>query len=179
MNSEVANPTSEQPLRGYQRAAVDEFLAAAEAERSRLESLIADANDRASRARAAVGMHHIMVTMLAETQQELAQRRSDADRRSAEIIAAAEAQARAIERPPAAPVPPVTSTPLESPAAAASLSAIPAAYTPPAAGELASMAPRLQIDRHEEDEEADRFFAFLRRALVDDEPLGPRPEPQT
>ncbi|MCU1457413.1 MAG: hypothetical protein JWL73_1505 [Actinomycetia bacterium] len=174
MESEIAVPPNEQPVRGYQRAAVEEFLAAAEAERARLNALIAEANDRAARARAAVGMHHVMVSMLLETQEELARRRTEADQRAAEILAAAEAEALAIERAPAAIAPAMTVSP-PTPVASAPTGV----YEPPAAPEFAAMAPRLQSDTRDDDGEADRFFEFLRRALHDEEPLGPRPEGPT
>jgi hypothetical protein len=177
MDADIATPTSDQPVRGYQRAAVDEFLAAAQAERSRLETLIAEANDRTARARAAVGMHHIMVAMLVETQEELARRRREADQEAASIIADAEAQARAIESPPTAPepLPPAAVFPAPPIAERPRIHATEATSEPP------SSAPRLQVDGHNghdgnDDGEGDRFFAFLRQALSDEEPLGPRPE---
>ena len=172
MDSDIAKPVSQQPVRGYQRAAVEEFLAAANAEKARLEALIADANERAAVARTAVGMHHIMVAMLVETQEELTRRRREADLQAAEIIAAAEAQALAIERPTAMPEPAA----VPAPAAAAPVVEGLRIHAPAATAEPVPASPRLEVEGHDDDEEADRFFAFLRRALSDEEPLGPRPE---
>ncbi len=173
MDADIAKPVSQPPVRGYQRAAVEEFLAAANAEKARLEALIADADERAARARAAVGMHHVMVAMLVETQEELARRRLEADQQAAQILAAAEAQARAIERPVAAPEPPVIAVPT----AAEPLVARPRIHAPGADAPPPPPAAATEVVTGVgDDEEADRFFAFLRRALSDEEPLGPRPE---
>src|SRR5262245_43687656 len=78
-----------EPMYAYPRATVDDFIRASELEKQRLSVAIEGDEDRARRARAAIGMHHMMVSMLIETQRELEEMRRDAERIAAEIIAAA------------------------------------------------------------------------------------------
>jgi hypothetical protein len=151
----MSTPFSE-PIHGYPRAQVEEFLSAAAAERVRLESEIADANARIARARAAVGTHRVMVAMLLETQRELSETRRRAEQEAERILADAEIEARAIERG-------VPSIDLSEPPAPVS------ATIPPTATPSVPLAGHVRNDD-------DNYFEFLRGALADDQPLGPRPE---
>jgi cell division septum initiation protein DivIVA len=157
-------------IHGYSRAEVDEFLAAAAVERERLERDIADARERVSRARSALGMHRVMVAMMLETQRELGELRLHAERRAAEIVAEAEREAEAeaaalrhfdattTEPPPAPAAPVIDLDTAEHVDSWASWSA-PSMEATPGSGSAA---------RQGED-----YFDFLRGALADDSPLGP------
>ena len=96
MDANPGLPALDQPVRGYSRAEVDEFLAAVAVERSRLEAEIAEATERINRARSAIGMHRVMVAMLLETQQELSALRSEAEAQARQIVADAEREAAAL-----------------------------------------------------------------------------------
>jgi hypothetical protein len=158
---------------GYDRAAVDAFLAAAAEERQKLETEIEQSNMRLARARTALGTHRVMVAMLLETQRELSVIRRDAERQAAEIIAAAEREMRAapgdrLDAPSAGPATDaidLRSDPEPSNRPSGDLPVRPS--TPEADGDDALFAPAGQDDA---------FFQYLRGALSDDEPLGPRPE---
>jgi hypothetical protein len=73
-------------IKWYSQNSVDEFLAAASEERGRLEAVIADATARAERARAALGVHRLMATMLLDTHRQLTERRREAELEAAQII---------------------------------------------------------------------------------------------
>jgi hypothetical protein len=175
MEAEPMQPVTATPIHGYSRAEVDDFLQAAAAERARLEATIADANGRASRARSALGTHRVMVAMLLETQRELGQLRTDAEQEAEAIIAAAErdvAQARAIRLDTEEIDLSAFATAGEN--AVAGMSTPLSAFAPPegtsADGSFAS-APVNGAG----DGSGDDYFAFLRGALDDDQPLGPPP----
>jgi cell division septum initiation protein DivIVA len=178
MESLLHTPTLESPVQGYPRSAVDEFVAAAEAEAAKLEAMIADAGERTRRSRAAIGTHRVMVAMLLEAQRELDEIRALAEAEAADIIATAEREAdevlkrnghrvvdlselergersaprRSAESPVKAPM---TEKPTVASSDPGALGSVPHAEGP--------------------DDGAD-YFDFLRGALVDDEPLGPRGE---
>jgi hypothetical protein len=75
----------------YSRTAVDEFHAAAAAERARLESVIADAGARLARAKAAVGLDRTMAEMLLDGQRQIEEIRRAAEVEAAAILAGAPA----------------------------------------------------------------------------------------
>jgi ABC-type transporter Mla subunit MlaD len=136
-----------QPIHGYPRADVDEFLRAAAAERVRLEAEIADANARIAHARSAVGTHRVMVAMLLEAQRQLSELRRDAEIQAERIIAEAEIEAQAIER----------------------------GVRGSAASRPTFAEPSIDLTRPDlRTEDPAEFFDFLRGALADDRPLGPR-----
>src|SRR5262245_61875997 len=83
-------------VHAYARDAVEDFLAAADAEKDQLRLAIAESDARARRARASIGMHRVMVSMLLETQRDCAEMREEAELDAAEIVAAAEDEAHAI-----------------------------------------------------------------------------------
>jgi hypothetical protein len=152
------------PVQAYSRAAVDEFVASAAAERARLESAIAEQEERTRRARAALGTHRVMVAMLLDAQRELEEIRTHAEAEAAAIVL------RHGER---------TMTP--APAVAQTL----AASGP--AGEMIDLtrtagdtgpppAPVVPVAHPEPEAGGTEYFEFLRGALVDDAPLGPRPD---
>jgi hypothetical protein len=89
----------------YSRAAVDEFLAAADAERQRLEAAIADAQARLARATSAAGLQQTVVEMMLDAQREVADIRRAAEVASAGILAP-------ISPPGPRPVPPSFVDPL-------------------------------------------------------------------
>jgi len=82
-------------VQGYARAAVEDFLEAADRERAQLRRSIDGASDRIARANKALGMHRVMLTMLIDTGREIADVRAAADSRAAEIVLAAQAPAQA------------------------------------------------------------------------------------
>jgi len=164
------------PVYAYPRDAVDGFVAEAEVERRRLVARIAEAYERTRRARAHVGMQRVMVSMLLETQRELAEQRAAAEREAAAILAAAEQQAQEIverarmhapppsparptPKPDTGPAPEWISTRFDDQTGMIDLPWEESAYsrTTPA-----------------DPETTDNFFSYLRGALLDEEPLGPR-----
>jgi hypothetical protein len=168
MEGSIATGRSGSPVSGYSRAELDEFLAEASSERVRLEAAIAAEAERTRRARSALGTHRVMVAMLLSAQRELDDIRARAEREAALILAGPErtvpvldltrsersessdrsGQAAAVSSP----------NPITEPSVVA-----------PASPEVAApVAP---------DDESNDYFDFLRGALDDDAPLGPRPEP--
>lgn len=87
-------------VRGYPRAAVEEFLAGAAAERSRLQRRIDDAHARAARARATLETpheeHRALVSMVIDARRELDERRRSLEPGALAILARGEREARAI-----------------------------------------------------------------------------------
>jgi hypothetical protein len=163
-------------VHGYPRAEVEAFLAAASAERVRLEAEIADAESRTARARSAVGSHRVMVAMLLDAQQELSEMRRGAELEAERILADAEREAQEIERAAARgysvadamrevssgfEVPGAATTSVDAPVAVATAAS-------PVAGPL--------IDLSAVSDSGDGYFDFLRGALTDERPLGPGPE---
>jgi cell division septum initiation protein DivIVA len=90
MNAEITDSGTAAPIQWYARSAVDDFLAQAAVRRTELEAAIAAANERAERARAALGLYRMMAAMLLETQRELQEMRRDAEAQAAEIVRGAE-----------------------------------------------------------------------------------------
>lgn len=87
-------------MRGYPRAAVEEFLAGATAERSRLERRIDDARTREARAKASLEapgeQHHALVSMVIDAQRELNERRRRVEPGVLAILDRAAQEAQAI-----------------------------------------------------------------------------------
>jgi hypothetical protein len=168
MEQDLIN-SGELPTLGYDRAAVEDFLRAAAEERVKLRQQIDSANLRLARARTALGTHRVMVAMLLETQRELSTMRRDAELQAAEIIGAAEREARVREESGRAGPGPIDlrDSPFAAPA--------PATLN----GERASASSYETVNPYAPgattDPTADsEFFEFLRGALDDEEPLGPR-----
>jgi hypothetical protein len=181
MEANVVNDAVGTAVHGYSRAEVDEFLQAAAAERSRLESEIADARSRIGRARSAIGMHRVMVAMLLETQRELTEMRARADAEAEAILAQAERDAAMILAGSAAAAPGAIAS---APTAVANSASTPIMSTP-------GPAPVHEIDLGGADRASagaapgapgegeaggDEYFDFLRGALADESPLGPGTE---
>lgn len=145
-----ADPVGIPPIRWYSRAALDEFLSAAEREQTRLEATIAEAQVRLARANSAVGLHQTMIEMILEAQREVAEIRSAAEVRSGEIIAAGELEADVILR----------SRPMTV-GNGSSAHGSPRVASAPLSAEPSSMGTD------------DEFFSYLRHELDKDEPLGP------
>jgi hypothetical protein len=158
---------------GYDRAAVEDFLRAAAEERERLQREIDSSNMRLARARTALGTHRVMVAMLLETQRELSTMRRDAEREAADIIGAAEREARARENSsePTSSAPPIDlrATSFAPPESVSSSAEDVWSSTSP------SYAGREPLSSGGVGEDTD-YFEFLRGALHDEEPLGPRAE---
>src|SRR5262245_24963791 len=85
-------------VQGYTREAIDDFLAAADVERARLREVIAEAESRTQRARAALGVHRVMTAMLLEAQADVAERRRLAEEEAAAILRAADDEAQSVLR---------------------------------------------------------------------------------
>jgi hypothetical protein len=155
MESLTGVPGGKLPVRAYSRSAIDEFLTAAAAERARLEAAIAEDEERTRCARAALGTHRVMVAMLIEAQRELDEIRTRAEAEAATILAGAGRPAVLLDltQPEPGPVDPASP---------------PLAAVPPA--------PVMTTASPATDAGTTDYFDFLRGALVDDEPLGPRPE---
>ena len=155
---------------GYERAAVDDFLAAAGRERERLEAEIEESRTRERKARAAIGMHRVMISMLLETQIELEEKRRAAEAEAAAILARTEEEASRLEATTARSAPDALSASF-SRATSPSLTVIDLERAesidePLPPSHRAGAAPT---------DDADQYFEFLRGALADDQPLGPRP----
>lgn len=151
-------------VQGYARAAVEDFLEAADRERAQLRRSIDDASDRIAHANKASGMHRMMLTMLIDTGREIADVRAAADSRAAEIVLAARAPAQAST--PAAVRDEAASIDLRTEEHGERTVSAPAThdvFVAPPGGDSADM-------------DADAYFGFLSGALADEEPLGPRPE---
>jgi cell division septum initiation protein DivIVA len=153
MDGSTAAGLPDAPVRGYSRAELDEFLTQAATERARLEATIAADEERIRRGRAALGTHRVMVAMLLAAQRELDDIRARAEREAAAILAGAGRPEPVLDLTRSEPAPPVSPV-------------------PPAPVQVASVAPSVTGDADAHD-----YFDFLRGALDDDAPLGPRPEP--
>jgi hypothetical protein len=175
----ASSDSPSEALRAYPRGAVDEFVAAAQAERTRLEAIISDAEARLRRARATIGMHRVMVGMVIETQREINEMRSDAERRAATILADATDQTSRI-----------LETARADSGAAEWLAGNGHRFVPPATDmtaatidlrdpdglEVAGLGQRWSGRSGrlaEGDQDTSVYFNFLRGALNDDQPLGP------
>jgi regulator of protease activity HflC (stomatin/prohibitin superfamily) len=157
-------PIGQTPTLGYDRAAVEAFLGAAADERAKLEEQIEQSNLRLARARTALGTHRVMVAMLLQAQRELSALRRDAEREAAAIIAAAEREASSRASDPArAATPEAPAIDLREPEG-----------TAPATPGLGFLDDELLVAAGMSMD--DEFFEYLRGALIDDEPLGPRSE---
>jgi cell division septum initiation protein DivIVA len=159
----VTNAQSESStaIQGYSRAEVDEFLSAAASERQRLEREIADARGRIARARAALGMHRVMVAMMLETQRELGELRQNAERSAAAIVAAAER-----ERSPLGASMTSFGVPEPAPTQIIDLDAVDHSVS---WADVGGAAPASGNGS----DSGDEYFDFLRGALADESPLGP------
>jgi hypothetical protein len=146
MEGSTATGARTAPVSGYSRAELDEFLGEAASERARLEAAIVADEERARRARSALGAHRVMVAMLLSAQRELDDIRIRAEREAAAILGGADR-----------PAPMLDLTRIESPEPMGE---------PPCAG----------VSTVPVDGESNDYFDFLRGALDDDAPLGPRPE---
>jgi hypothetical protein len=196
MDLDLTSADSEPVAAAYAREAVDDFMAAAASEQARLRALIADAEARTRRARAAVGMHRVMVGMLFETQHQIAEQRAGAEADAADILGRAEEEAQRILREARTdvgllaereaegwPFLPVDQVEELAPAAAGRAEP---AHEPML--DLNGLGDRVgaHVTSNAPDRDAhstkvgsggpddDRFFAYLRGALHDDQPLGPR-----
>jgi hypothetical protein len=170
METNVGNDALGQAIHGYSRAEVDDFLQAAAAERARLEREIVDSRGRIGRARSAIGMHRVMVSMLLETQRELTELRQDAEARAEQIVTAAEHEAAAIlggTPPPTFATAPDTTTPRVIDLGAGEHNGAPQPL-----GAYRSANGDAPTGSSGQDE----YFDFLRGALADESPLGPGPE---
>jgi hypothetical protein len=173
-DASIADPGS-----GYSRAAVDDFLAAAAVERGRLEALIEEAEDREQQARAAIdshlGLHKVMIETLLETQRELGERRREAEVTAAGIIEAAEREARALMAANRGGV----AVENDDPRRPTSIDLAAEERNPfgPMPDQFVGGAPSWSLSSERETQarkESDEFFDYLRGALIDDKPLGPR-----
>jgi len=183
MDDAVIEPSA--PALGYPRSTFEEFVAAAEAERFRLHEEIASADRRAEDARAAASAYDVMLSVLVEAHGELTTRLADATRTAEQILEAARREARAIvqaERDDAEPADPSVAPGDER----GGLSDVDAHDVDAHDIDL----PMIEILEPERDRvaapvfvggngrasdvDADPYFDFLRGALADEEPLGPR-----
>lgn len=162
---------AQSPVRWYSRAALDRFLDEAATERARLNETIADANARLVRANAAIGLHQMMMEMLLETQRDVRDIRRRAEASAAEIMAAGDRDVADVFGP---------AGPAGSNSGSSSAHAVPSgngASAPEPAPRAAMFedlepAPEPPVGSGRDDQ---KFFDYLRSALSDDEPLGPRP----
>jgi hypothetical protein len=135
---------------GYSRAELDDYLSSVAQERARLEATITEHEERTRAARAALGTHRVMVAMILQSQREIDEIRARAEAEAAVIMAS-------------------SSTP---PARVLDITRLEQVEPPVAPRPAAPPSPMLRPDGDDSAE----YFDFLRGALVDDAPLGPRPE---
>lgn len=166
----MTTQTPSTPMQGYSRAEVDEFLAAASAERVRLESEIDDLQGRISRARSAIGMHRVMVAMLIDAQRELTDIREAAAAEAERIVRQAEGEVAAIPPAPVAPHDAPLSTTI------ARDESIDLVTGPLATASSPSPASNGSLSITGVTAGDDDYMEFLRGALSDDSPLGPSGE---
>jgi hypothetical protein len=177
MEADVMSTLGPAAIQGYSRVEVDQFLAAAAVERSRLENEIADAEQRIARARSAIGMHRVMVAMLLETQRELTELRHHADREAEQILRDAEREAAEIARARRGAA--VASVAPPDPAASGRVAATGDSQGQPADddaflfGASAVTPPSFVGSGPAPEAGHDQYFEFLRGALTDESPLGP------
>ena len=172
MNTFDSAKPSAQPamVQGYPRAAIDDFLAAAARERRRLRDELAAASARVERANLALGMHRTMIAMLIDTGRDLQDLRHRTEVMAAQQFSPDTVSAATGVAPS---VPSTVSVPFGVPESIAPESMAPESIS--SAPSPLSRRPRLpRRNRFREDDE--EYFGFLRGALSDDEPLGPRPE---
>jgi hypothetical protein len=161
MDSLIGAAPAGAPVRAYSRAAIDEFLSAAAEERAKLEAAVSHAEERTRRARASLGTHRVMVAMLLEGQRELDEIRARAEAEATAVLADA-------PTPPAGPL-------SHGPAPAVlDLTAEPSLVAAPQWSQWSGHAMPVAPDPGGTD--GDDYFRFLRGALADEQPLGPRPE---
>jgi hypothetical protein len=162
MGQRTANPDAS--VSGYSRLAVVEFAAAAESEAERMRAEIDAAERRAARARAAIGTHRVMVAMLFTVQHRLDEIRSEAETQAAAILEQAERGADEI----LARTGPVLD--LREP-----MDAVPnVGGTSASHGDLPIARALAHDEASTAEDGSSDYFAFLRGALDDREPLGPR-----
>jgi hypothetical protein len=170
---------------GYPRAVVDDFVAALEAERTRLTNLIQDAEQRGASARLAVSNHEVMLTMLVDGQAEMLEREQRAQREATEILATADREAQSL-------LARAQGSPLDGDEAKDDDVVIDLAASGEA--ENAEGVPRWDMSLNGSERssnyadaafahangnganppDGDQYFDFLRGALADNDPLGPR-----
>jgi hypothetical protein len=127
--------------------------------------VIADDEERTRRARAAMGTHRVMVAMLLTAQRELDEVRARAEREAAAILADAQRPVHVLDLTrPEPPAPSTTSPPVAD--------VWPATVTETRMPTPVASNPVPAVHEGESNE----YFDFLRGALDDHEPLGPRPE---
>jgi hypothetical protein len=194
----IAAPTAAEAVLGYSQSTVDEFLAAAAEERTRLVAALSEAKARQAETRSAIGMHRVMLSMLLEAQEELQTRRREAEAAADEVLRRADREAETIL---AAAQPAPVSQPEPEPTREAPAVESLAAPEPVAVSEPADV---IDLRKEHQDENqfgtsngaarqrepvfttanagpaaaasSEEFFTFLRGALVDQDPLGPRYE---
>ena len=201
MDAELVQPVIVGPVadavKGYSRATVDEFLASAAAERVRLEAALAEAKARQAGSRSVIGMHRVMISMLIETQEELHARRREAEAAAEELLRRADREAEAIlaavpQRPDAVIEPePRRDVQIVAVAPVTPITSVPGSGRTDAVAIDLTEEHRRGSDSHTSNGAAwhrepvfsaangaggssEEYFMFLRGALVDEDPLGPR-----
>ena len=160
---------------GYPRALVDDFLAAAGRERERLEELRRDASLRAERARATIGVHRVMMAMMLDTQREVSEIRRAADAEATATLADAEQQVEAILGCSIGAIPDPGSPHGRAFGAAGPETTL-VDLTAVEISESTSPGEASELSHVDDHKGVEQYFEFLRGALIDEQPLGPRPE---
>ena len=154
--------TSAAGVQGYTRQALNDFLTAADAERARLRGLIEEARARTRRARTPRFDHRVLAAMLFEAQADVAEIRQTAEKKAAAILRGADEEAKALldanrgltDR----------QTTIDLPRAEVAIPEQEADGNGPA------------FSRSKMSVREDRYLAYLREGLADQEPLGPSSE---
>lgn len=118
MNTPLSPPVT--PYHGYDRAALDAYFAAADAERTRLHAAIAHEQARIARARAAIDGQRVLAAMVAQACDEISAKRRQRDLVVQRVAGAADGTAIRWMAPATAP-----SVPRAHPAAAPSVAPVP------------------------------------------------------
>lgn len=139
--------------RWYSRAALAEFDAVADAERARLDAVVAEASTRLNRSTASTGLNRAMVEMIVQSQREIQRIRLEAESAVAAIL---NQEDRSV-----APVPEVPEVPESS--------EVPGARDPDPVGSAPSSPAWVAPDRPPV---GDDYFARLKDSLGSREGLG-------
>jgi cell division septum initiation protein DivIVA len=150
-------------VQGYRREVVEDFLSAVEVERRRLHEIIRESEARTQRARAAIDVYRVIMDMLLAVQAEIAEIRRAAEEEAAAILRRGDEEAEALFRAAYA----VEDGMIHLVRAEAAEDPLRHTTPEPAVREFGS---GFAVDVSGSND----YMAYLRGALSDQAPLGPR-----
>jgi hypothetical protein len=150
-------------VQGYRREVVEDFLSAVEFERRRLQEIITESEARTQRARAALDVYRVVMEMLLAAHAEIAEIRLGAEEEAAAILRRGDEEAEALLRTASD----AHSSTIDLVRAEAAEDPLRHSDPEPAVGEFRS---EFAVDFTGSND----YMAYLRGALSDQAPLGPR-----